>query len=68
MPCECASGPPSRVRVYLARNRADGGAHVLQTAEVAVCESMPGVEAGCAVTWTLFKGGKGRFLQFEIKR
>ena len=65
----CQSPPYSRARVYLARNRADGGAHVLQTAEAGVCESMPRVEAGCAVTWTLLKGGKGRFLeQFEIKR
>ena len=35
---------------------------VLWTAEVAVCESILRGEAGCAVTWTLLKGGKGPFL------
>ena len=52
----------SRAHVYLARNRADGGAHRAVDGEAAVCESILRVEAGCAVIWRLLKGGKGPFL------
>ena len=70
MPCECASRPHIHARVCTWHAIVQMEVRtVLWTAEVAVCESMPRVEAACGVTWTLLKGGKGRFLeQFEITR